>query len=436
MNRILKTLFIGVFLLCVVYSGASAAHFESAAEELAEIGIFRGTSGGSFELDRAPTRSEAAIMLTRLYGAEEEAIEAYSTGAISHPFTDVSVLSSPYVAWLYTEGILKGTSATTFSASQPCTLQNYVVFLLRALGYKDGIDFQYADALSFSKKTGLSNPYIFSKCQVEGQHFLRDDLARLTWQALYMDKNGGETWLLQSLVESKSLEKDMVAPIIGRMELIRASLRGEIGGENPNPWRDLTEQEKLVLNHGGKLLCDYEYGSESTVSAYVGEGYFPNIQWYKQYVDKYGVLRRVDLIGNSEVVPREWLVSLIDGEYPRNISGETYGAEIVSDYVGYAPDLLSVIGENGIHGFIRHSECPGPDMFLNVSSDYASAVKSYLEWEKDNPGPWNINLYDQNGNIVGDFRIERSYNPEDLLNRTESASVNEIKEQINDYLDN
>ena len=58
---------------------ASASSYDSVAEELSAIGVFRGTAGG-FELDRAPTRSEAAIMLVRLYGAEDEAKAAYEAG--------------------------------------------------------------------------------------------------------------------------------------------------------------------------------------------------------------------------------------------------------------------------------------------------------------------------------------------------------------------
>lgn len=97
MRRILKVLLTGAVLLCLLCAGADAAQFEEAAEELAAVGVFRGTSGG-FELDRAPTRSEAAIMLTRLFGAEETANKAYAAGEISHPFADVSAFSSPYVA--------------------------------------------------------------------------------------------------------------------------------------------------------------------------------------------------------------------------------------------------------------------------------------------------------------------------------------------------
>lgn len=82
MKRILTVLAATLLLTAAMAGTASASSYDSVAEELSAIGVFRGTAGG-FELDRAPTRSEAAIMLVRLYGAEDEAKAAYEAGEIS-----------------------------------------------------------------------------------------------------------------------------------------------------------------------------------------------------------------------------------------------------------------------------------------------------------------------------------------------------------------
>lgn len=94
MKRILTILAATLLLTAAMAGTASASSYDSVAEELSAIGVFRGTAGG-FELDRAPTRSEAAIMLVRLYGAEDEAKTAYEAGEISMPFTDVSETAAP-----------------------------------------------------------------------------------------------------------------------------------------------------------------------------------------------------------------------------------------------------------------------------------------------------------------------------------------------------
>lgn len=216
MRRFLTLLGTTLLLSAALCVGASASDYDAVAEDLSEIGMFRGTASG-FELDRAPTRSEAAIMLVRLYGAEEEAAAAYEAGGITMPFTDVGETAAPYVAYLYTNGIVNGTSATTYGTGA-CTAQNYVVFLLRALGYEDGTDFAYADALTFAQEKGFYNPLMFSGT------FLRDDLAAVTYQALATDLKGGSTYLLKSLIDSGAIDANAAAPMTEKIEAYRALL--------------------------------------------------------------------------------------------------------------------------------------------------------------------------------------------------------------------
>ena len=134
-------------------------------------------------------------MLVRLYGAEDEAKAAYEAGEISMPFTDVSETAAPSVAWLYSQGITNGTSATTFGASSPCSAKMYCAFLLRALGYEDGVDFLYADTLDFAMLHGL-----FNLSMLDAAPFLRDDLAAVTYQALGADLKDGSTYPEQATV--------------------------------------------------------------------------------------------------------------------------------------------------------------------------------------------------------------------------------------------
>ena len=218
MKRFLPLLFTTLLLTAALCVTASASDFDAVAEDLSAIGMFRGTPTG-FELDRAPTRSEAAIMLVRLYGAEEQAKADFEAGTIKHPFTDVSEFTSPYVAWLYSKGITNGTSATTFGSADKCSAQNYVVFLLRALGYQDGVDFQYAEAKDFAMTKGLLDMSFFSG------EFLRDDLAALTCQALAADMADGSTYLLDSLVKSGAIDAKAAQPMADKINVYRTMVK-------------------------------------------------------------------------------------------------------------------------------------------------------------------------------------------------------------------
>ena len=215
MKRFLTVFFTALLLTAALCVTASASDYDAVAGDLSAIGMFRGTANG-FELDRAPKRSEAAIMLVRLYGAEEEAKTAYDAGEISHPFTDVSEFTSPYVAWLYNKGITKGATATTFGSAGPCSAKMYCAFLLRALGYEDGVDFQYADTLEFAQQKGFYDPTMFAG------DFLRDDLAALTYQGLATDLKDGSTYLLDSLVKSGAVDAESAKPMTEKIDAYRA----------------------------------------------------------------------------------------------------------------------------------------------------------------------------------------------------------------------
>ncbi len=199
-------------LLCV---SASASSFDSAAAELAAIGMLKGGAGG-FSLDKAPTRAQAAIMLVRLFGAEEEAKAAYAAGELRCPFADVNETAAPYVAWLTDRGIASGTSAAAFGASDACTGKAYTIFLLRALGYRDNVDFTSANAQEFAMSLGLLDTSLLTG------EFLRDDLVSLTYQALGADLKGGETYLLDSLVKGGAVSPAVARPIMDKIEAYRA----------------------------------------------------------------------------------------------------------------------------------------------------------------------------------------------------------------------
>ena len=198
-------------LLCVT---ASASGFDGPAAELASIGILNGGAGG-FDLDKAPTRAQPAIMLVRLFGAEEEAKAAYAAGDLKCPFSDVGETAAPHVAWLADKGLASGTSEGVFGASSPCTAKAYTIFLLRPLGYRDNVDFTAAGAQEFAMGIGLLDTSMFTGS------FLRDDLVALTYQALGADLKGGETWLLASLVKSGAVDASAAKPILDKMEAYR-----------------------------------------------------------------------------------------------------------------------------------------------------------------------------------------------------------------------
>ncbi len=144
---------------------------EAQAQMLKDLGLFKGTDKG-FELEKPMTRAEAAVMLVRLLGAEEAALEQDN----AHPFLDVPSWASPYVGWLYKSGLTKGISAELYGSQKNVTCLQYSTFLTRAA--RDSDDY----IIIPESET--------SPCDLNG--FVRGDAVSLSARMLteYYEKNG------------------------------------------------------------------------------------------------------------------------------------------------------------------------------------------------------------------------------------------------------
>ncbi|MFD2671267.1 glycogen-binding domain-containing protein [Marinicrinis sediminis] len=204
------TIAVMVTILTTFSSSTSTAHAakdSSTAAQKAELlntlGIFTGSPYG-FELDRASTRLEGAVMLVRLLGKETEAQNKKYT----HPFQDVPVWASPYVGYLYHHDLTSGMSATTFGSGKMNALQ-YVTFILRVLGYDDSRgDFLYTEAFEKAEEIGLLSASTSS--QLANSPFLRASIATLTYEALTTHLKKDNKTLLEHLVELGAFTQEQV----------------------------------------------------------------------------------------------------------------------------------------------------------------------------------------------------------------------------------
>ena len=183
MKKIIFLMLTLSMLFCLVPS-ASAASDEAneAAEALYDLGLFKGTGTNPdgtpiFDLDKTPTRNQAVIMLVRLLGKEEDAL----AGEWELPFTDVSKGSTayPYIGYAYANGLTSGTTTTTYSGTAPIKANQYITFVLRALGYESGKDFQVGTAYLLSDQLGITDgEYVNATTS-----FTRGDVAKISLAA-------------------------------------------------------------------------------------------------------------------------------------------------------------------------------------------------------------------------------------------------------------
>ena len=162
------------------------------AETLKELGLFLGTNSG-FELDRAATRTEAAVMTVRLLGKEAEAQKEN----FPHPFTDVPAWANFYIGYLYHYKITLGISDTQFGSSRTATSAQYATFVLRSLGYDDSAgDFAWDKSLDKMVSLGIITS---AQAQTFASKPLRGHMAAISHLSLFANLKDDNTTLLEKL---------------------------------------------------------------------------------------------------------------------------------------------------------------------------------------------------------------------------------------------
>ena len=190
MKNMKKQLLTGLLSLSLLLSlmmpvkAIYTAQHTDAADALYNLGLFQGMGTDSmgepiYNLGGEVTRAQALVMLVRLLGEEDRALN-YSYGG--HPFTDVSNdhWAYQYVAYCYYRGYVRGVSETKMDPNGKASRQMYLAFLLRALGYRDDQgDFSYNLAHAMAVEVG-----IFNVSEFEADNFLRDDMVLFSFRAL------------------------------------------------------------------------------------------------------------------------------------------------------------------------------------------------------------------------------------------------------------
>ena len=206
MKKILALLLAAMmFLTLAPVSLAAEDEAAAAAQKLHALGLFNGIGtdadgNPTFALDRTPTRHEAVTMLVRLLGKEEEAL----AGKWEIPFTDVAEWAKPYVGYAYAKGLTNGISPTAFGGENIVSAAQYLTFVLRALGYKSGVDFVWERAWELTDRLGITD----GEYNAENDTFVRGDLAIISADALEQPMKDEKITLVEHIQAEKEKHKD------------------------------------------------------------------------------------------------------------------------------------------------------------------------------------------------------------------------------------
>lgn len=141
MKKFLKVLTILSSALVVLATSVSAAKFSDvnyssaegkAVSALVELDITKGTSDTTFGAKELVTRQQMALFIYRLMNDNHTSESKNTTAFID--VTDPTYFAA--ISWANEEGVINGTSDTTFNPKGSITLQDAYTMLIRALGYQ------------------------------------------------------------------------------------------------------------------------------------------------------------------------------------------------------------------------------------------------------------------------------------------------------------
>lgn len=271
MRKRVLSLLLALILCAGLPAPATAAskEAESAAQQLYELGLFHGVGKNSdgtpgFELDRSLSREEAVTLLVRLLGKEEEVL----AGKWDMPFTDVSGWAKPYVGYAYENGLTRGISSKKFSGSSPVSAAQFLTFILRALGYSSGSDFEWRKAWELTDELGITSGEYSA-----GSDFKRGDAALVAVNALSATFKDGSKTLLAA-VEEAGIKAPYPGPASGYSTVsgstyVYADTAGYISDSGYTyVYGDVTISVQVVSSREAVIAWDVHGGWESGAELY------------------------------------------------------------------------------------------------------------------------------------------------------------------------
>jgi predicted lipoprotein with Yx(FWY)xxD motif/plastocyanin len=218
---VLLAVTMAMFAMAAMADGAQVVKSET--QVVADLGILVGDGAGLSEeyLNKDTTRIQAAIMFLRLKGLEADA-SAFEGKA---NFSDAKLVwsggqtilaylkANPQLGW-------QGMGNGAFDPLSGITAQQYYKVMLEALGYTQGMDFEYADVFTFAAKNGLVKV-------ADVKTFKNINVATATIEALNAAMHTGGKTLASELSESTKLDATKLEALqYAKLELKHSAVAG------------------------------------------------------------------------------------------------------------------------------------------------------------------------------------------------------------------
>ena len=199
---VLVTVLMFIFTFNLLPTSADAGFVSAiqAADALSQLNLFKGDDSG-YALDRSITKQESVTMLARMLGLETAALNDSGEGC---PFWDVDSWAKGYVSQAYARSLVLGIGNGKLGAANSASAQDYLTFILRALGYSESSDFTWTAAVAFADEIGLTH----GEYSDPAYAFLREDAVLISYAALVTPMKGSTQKLISHLIDVGAISSE------------------------------------------------------------------------------------------------------------------------------------------------------------------------------------------------------------------------------------
>lgn len=213
----LKRFFAMVLTICLFASSITfsfadettqASTKEDKAKVLNTVGIMKGT-GTSFNLAGKLKRNEAAAFIVRLLGDEDKVLNNKPTYAYTS-YEDVSPDEwyAPYVGYCDQEGIINGSSDSSFRPLDFVSEKEFLKMVLVALSYRYNIDFSWDSVYYTAYTKGLVKGSEYKTKVNDEKNYLRGNVTEVIYEALKLSDKETNELLVQKFIDNKVITKE------------------------------------------------------------------------------------------------------------------------------------------------------------------------------------------------------------------------------------
>lgn len=211
LKKNISCLLLLIFFISSATTSMAASTQQEKAVTLNKINVLIG-DGVNFNLDGQLKESEAATFIVRVLGVESEVLRNAEEYKKTN-FTDVEPTAwySAYVGYVAKNNIVGGYGDGTYRPNNYVTEKQFIKMVLGALGYSQGVDFDWSEVYSFAYEKGLFEDASYATRTKDNKNYKRGEVIDVLHATLTANLKSSNETVIERLVEKKFVSEEIAS---------------------------------------------------------------------------------------------------------------------------------------------------------------------------------------------------------------------------------